>query len=332
MRFVKLALALLLAFLKILTYEWILAIVNIGRRFLKALKSLWKRRKLQHDQRHRLTDCLTVHHPSFHRPDPCIYSQEYLMKLGLPVTWDNPDIAVFRNGVQVNESEPLLPATTYEIEATIWNNSYDAPVVGMPVDFSFLSFGIATVSTPIATPKVDVGVKGSPSHPARLRVPWTTPAVGGHFCVQVKLNWIDDANPDNNLGQNNLNVAAAHSPAVFSFQLRNPFEKEHSFRLTVDTYMPLELPDCDGPRDPNERRSQRIDRVVARHRATNFGVPPGWAVAFTPASPTLAAHAEVTIDASITPPAGFVGEQRFNVNAFADGLVAGGVTLIVQRA
>jgi hypothetical protein len=332
MRVLKFILQLLLALFKIVVYEWIVSAIKIVRGFWSLICDLWKRRKLQHDQRHPQTDCVQVRHPSFHRPDPCIYSQVYLLKLGLPVTWDNPDIVLFRNGVPVPESETLLPATDYEIEATLWNNSYDAPVVGMAVDFSFLAFGIATTSTPIGTTVADVGVKGSPSHPAKTKIAWTTPATPGHYCLQVKLNWIDDANPENNLGQNNLNVETAQSPAVFSFQLRNPFPKERTFRLTVDTYVPLELPECKGAGGAEELRSTRIDRVVARHRASDVGVPSGWTVLLNPASVSLAPNAEVTVDAEFTPPANFVGEQRFNVNAIADGLPAGGVTLIVQKA
>lgn len=332
MRVLKFVLHLLLALLKIVAYEWIVAAIDIVRRFWALIWAFWERGKLQHGQRHPQADCLQVRHPSFHRPDPCIYSQVYLMKLGLPVTWDNPDILLFRNGVPVPESEPLLPATKYEIEATVWNNSYDAPVVGMAVDFSFLAFGVATTSTPIGTTLVDVGVKGSPSHPARTKIAWTTPATPGHYCLQARLDWIDDANPDNNLGQNNLNVAMAHSPAAFSFQVRNPFPEQRTFRLTVDTYVPLELPECKGTGGAGELRSRRIDRILAQHRAMKFAVPAGWSVQINPASTTLAPNAEVTVDAEFTPPAAFVGEQRFNVNAIADGRPAGGVTLIVQKA
>jgi len=32
------------------------------------------------------------------RPDPCIYSQFLLMQLNRPVTWDNPDVAIFLKG------------------------------------------------------------------------------------------------------------------------------------------------------------------------------------------------------------------------------------------
>jgi hypothetical protein len=150
----------------------------------------------------------------------------------------------------------------------------------------------------------------------------------------VKLDWADDANPENNLGQNNLNVGTAQSPASFNFKVRNPLHAEHGIRLTVDTYEPLELPECgkEGNGGSRELRSARIDRLVAKHRERNFGVPAGWDVQLNPESFTLAPDAEAPVDVVCTPPSGFAGEQRFNVNAVADGIPIGGVSLIVQKA
>jgi hypothetical protein len=333
MRILRFVFRQLVGLLKIVTYEWAVGAYQMLRRLIAALWALWKRRKLPHDQRHPDQECLQVRHPSFLRPDPTIYSQVYLMKLGLPVTWDNPDIRLFRNGQPVNESEPLLAATAYEVEATLWNNSYDSPALGMPVEFSFLTFGIATTSTPIGTTTADVGVKGSPSHPATTRIVWTTPQVPGHYCLQVNLRPFDDVNLENNLGQNNLNVALAQSPATFHFAVRNPLDTDHTVRLTVDTYEPLELPECEKiERRPGELRSARIDRIVAQHRQRDFSVPAGWDVQVNPKSVSLAPNAGVDVELVATPPAGFAGEQRFNVNAIADGIPIGGVSLIVQKA
>ena len=80
------------------------------------------------------------------RPDPMIYSQQYLMSKGLAVTWQNPDIHLELGGVPVDSSD-LKPNTTYDVIARIWNNALDAVVVNMPVDFSFPSFGIGTTGT-----------------------------------------------------------------------------------------------------------------------------------------------------------------------------------------
>src|SRR5437016_11771124 len=40
--------------------------------------------------------CITVSPAVLKRADPLIYSQYYLMKMRLSVTWDNPDIEIFR--------------------------------------------------------------------------------------------------------------------------------------------------------------------------------------------------------------------------------------------
>ena len=97
-----------------------------------------------------------VHLPPtiYKRPDPLIYSQYYLMAQGFAVTWDNPDIWLTElpapDGTMAPvSSSALQPNHVYRIHAQIWNGSTEAPAVGLPVFFSFLTFGIATVSTPI---------------------------------------------------------------------------------------------------------------------------------------------------------------------------------------
>ncbi len=333
MNLIKLILRTGLYLLRTITFGWIIDSAEIFKRLWRLLKDLCAKGKLPHPDREVEVGCVTTSHPSVHRPDPCIYSQSFLMQQGLPVTWDNPDIAILRGGVVVPEGQ-LPPNTLHEIEATIWNNSFDAPVVAMRVDFSFLSFGAGTTSTSIGSAFVDVGVKGSALHPARVKVPWTTPATAGHFCIQVQLNWFDDKNPANNLGQNNVNVAAATSPAQFTFQLRNPFPKAGVFTFTVDTYRLPGLAQCaETPRPrPDEHRSERIRRIAARHRSGNLGIPPGWDVAISPATVTLNPGDEVPIQVAITPPAAFVGEQSFNINAVSEGAFAGGVTLVATKA
>lgn len=316
--------------IRTLAFGWIVDAADLLKRIWALLKAICAGRNVPHPDREISVGCITTSHPSVHRPDPCIYSQPYLLQQGLPVTWDNPDIVLRRGGVIVPEGQ-LMPNTQYEVEATIWNNSYDAPVVGLRVDVSFLSFGVGAVSTPIGTAFVDVGVKGSVRHPARVSVPWTTPATPGHYCIQVVLSWIDDANPNNNLGQNNVDVAAAASPAQFAFPLRNPFGRANRFVFTVDTYRLPELDPCaDKPR-PQETRAERIRRIAAKHRSGGIGIPPGWDVTISPQEVALDPGQEVTVQVSITPPPGFVGAQPFNLNAFADGAAAGGVTLLVTK-
>jgi hypothetical protein len=130
--------------------------------------------------------CDTLNSPVVRVPDPLIYDQYYHMSLGLPISWDNPDIKIFLNGVEVEPSS-LAPATTYRIRARIWNKSNDAPVAELKVAFSYLSFGVATQSHPIGQTSVNLGVIGGPDHPAFAYMNWTTPAVPGHYCIPVNL-------------------------------------------------------------------------------------------------------------------------------------------------
>ena len=132
--------------------------------------------------------------------------------------------------------DALLPDTEYEIDATVWNNSYEAPAVGLKSVFSFLSFGVATVETAIGAAFVNLGVKGGVNHPAHAKIFLAHAGDAGHYCLKVALNWFDDANPANNIGQNNLNVVAPQSPAQFKFRLRNATDKEVRFRFEVDAY------------------------------------------------------------------------------------------------
>lgn len=317
--------------LRTVTFGWLLDARDLLKGLWNALKAFRDKQKLPHPQRETEVKCVETSHPSLRRPDPCIYSQPYLMQQGLPVTWDNPDIVIKLGGVVVPEGQ-LLPNTTYEVEATVWNNSYDAPVVGMRVDFSFLSFGVATTSTPIASALVDVGVKGSVHHPGRVSVPWTTPPTAGHFCIQVQLNWFDDANPNNNLGQNNVNVVEATSPALFTFTLRNPFAQSGRFSFKVDTYQLPALEPCPPEPRPKETKAARIRRIAAKHLSGNIGIPPGWDVTITPNEVDLDPAQEVAVNVSATPPAGFTGAQPFNINAFCAGAFAGGVTLVVTKS
>ena len=257
------------------------------------------------------------------RPDPLLYSQQFLIAKGLAVTWDNPDITLSKGGVPVSSSE-LETATTYDVNVQVWNNSFEAPVVHMPVHLSFLDFGIGTVPIAVGSGTVDVGVKGSPSQPGFVSIPWTTPSTPGHYCLQVLLDPADDLDPTNNLGQENTDVAKAASPASFSFTLRNNTKRVRRYRFEADAYVIPAIPDCSTIPD---RRHDTMDR----HRRDAHPVPPGFVVQIIPDTPTIAPGVAVVVQVSVTPPAAFVGRQPINVNAFHDGGFAGGVTLVATR-
>jgi hypothetical protein len=260
--------------------------------------------------------------PALRKPDPFIYSQYYLMSLGYPVTWDNPDIFIFDGTTLVNPHD-LQASTTYTVAARIWNNSADTPVVNLKVTFSYLSFGMLTApqSHPIGTKTTDLQVKGLP--PAFPWISWTTPAAPGHYCLQVLLEPPDDLNWLNNLGQRNTDVTHAASPANFTFTVGNPDDARPStVAFTVDTYAIPPLPRCDE-REPGPTRVRTISK-------TPPPVPPGWTVAITPNQLQLAPGEETTVQVAITPPTAFTGTMPFNITAWNNIHPIGGVTLYVE--
>jgi len=256
--------------------------------------------------------------PAVKKPDPFLYSQQYLMSLGQPVTWDNPDIFIFQNGVLVDPHD-LHANTTYTVVARIWNNSTDVPVVDMPVVLSYLSFGAATQSNPIGQTTVDLSVRGLPGCPAFAAMPWTTPAALGHYCLQVLLRPPDDSNWLNNLGQRNTDVAQAHSPATFEFAVGNHGRKRvRDVSFTMDAYAIPPLQPCGEGLKP-------VSKIAPP-------VPNGWTVALTPNTLTLAPDTEAVVQVAVTPPPGFTGALPINIHSWDHGVLIGGVTLTVEAS
>ncbi|HEX8110738.1 MAG TPA: hypothetical protein VF516_23565 [Kofleriaceae bacterium] len=294
--------------------------------------------------------CATVTPQVYRRPDPMIYDQYYLMKQGIAVTWDNPDIHLELGGVTV-PSESLLPSTTYDVVARIWNGSTDAPAVNMPVRFSYLTFGIGQKQVPIGETLVNLPVKGAPGCPSFARVKWTTPSVAGHYCLQVELVWSDDANPGNNLGQENTNVKALNSPrAKFTFPVANDTGRDQILVLEADTYavparrpcrdqeldrQPDANPERQKPRSPADEIARRQRDAQALHDRRAYPVPTGWRVDIEPRELVLAPGAEQEVTVDITAIDGYVGRQVLNVHAFDVSVdrdhrrLVGGVTLYV---
>ncbi len=326
----------LIAILRALLFGWIVALVQVIRTICERCRLNRLLAQLPVRARRAATQpCVRISDPAYKRPDPMIYSQYYLMQQGLAVTWDNPDIEVQQGGMVV-PSHQLQPDTVYDVVARIWNTSTEAPVVGLPVAFSYLSFGMGTQSHPVGLTHVNLGVKGGPGQPAFATVPWKTPATPGHYCLQVYFAWIDDLNPNNNLGQENTDVGLAASPAVFQFQLRNDTRQRQPYRFEADVYAIPPLNPCETAPPPKRRPPLReapgtVEVVPPQHARANYPVPLGWALAFDPPAPFLDSGQEITVQLRITPPDSFHGSQIFNVHAFNRTGLAGGITVQVQR-
>lgn len=316
------------------------AIKRFFQLLYRAVRTFFCRRKRGHIVNP--ASCVPIKHPAYKKPDPLIYDQDYLMSLGLAVSWQNPDIQILLGGVPVASAYDLVPATAYTIRARIWNGSTTGVCAGMPVTFSFLSFGVGTVSHFIGTTSVNLGVKGSPQCPTFADMVWVTPATPGHYCIQVSFFWLDDANPNNNLGQENTQVVKALSPAPFNFTLRNSEDVRREYRFEVDTFQIIPPPPCtEAGRNGNSAgdavgRRTAMGKVapatLARNSRAANPLPEGWTIVFNPAAPVLNPGQETDIAASITPDNAFHGTQPVNVHTFSGTEFIGGVTIMVQHA
>ncbi len=293
-------------------------------------------------------DCCSLPPSVYKRADPLIYAQYYLMDQGLAVTWDNPDIQVFKNGSAV-PAHALSPDEDYDVVVTAWNNSFEGPAVGLKVVLSYLSFGIGTTSNPIGRTSIDLGVKASPNCPAFGRFRWHTPSTSGHYCLQARLDWSDDANPRNNLGQKNVQVGETRSPAEFVFPVVNPAFEDREFELLWDSYQLPKLPPCPPASSGGEKASSgrgefdsrlqesraHWDQALKEQGHGKLSKPDGWKVSIDPQRFMLKAKEERQVKALIEPPDGFVGSHPININAFVihptgDRHLVGGVTLYVR--
>lgn len=316
----------LLHILKAITYGWLLALLAVLRSLISLVGRRGGTNDDEHERKRARTRCVPIDDPAYKRPDPLVYDQYYLMDKGLSVTWDNPDFAIFLGGVGV-ASHDLQPDTEYDVVVRVWNAAPDCPVVMMPVHLSYLSFGVGTVSHPVGSNKVDIGVMGSATNPGYAGFRWRTPQGPGHYCLQARLDPVADLEWGNNLGQHNTNVVKAHSPATFVFALRNGIVERRQFEFKTDSYELGPISPCSE--DPAER--QRRQDYQTRPQP----LPPGWYVSIIPSAPVLSPLQEIPVQVTITPPSGWTGKQTVNVHTFyldnaGTPRPAGGVTVSVE--
>lgn len=148
--------------------------------------------------------CIPIPDDNNLRPDPYIYSQDWLKARGISYVWDNPDIEVIDdiNGNNVSRHD-LIKGRSYTIRATIHNHSFTVPALDTLILFSVKEFGInGQVVSDIGNDIIDVPNGGS----AAATIGWI-PEKTGHFCLLVKIEHSHDANTLNNLGQHNCDVS-----------------------------------------------------------------------------------------------------------------------------
>jgi hypothetical protein len=187
--------------------------------------------------------CLDVPPDVARRPDPCLYSQRYLMAQGLAVTWDNPDIVVTElSGTPA--SLPLDPDRDYLVRGTIHNASFD-PAIGVSVRCFVRAWGVDFDDrVPVevddggqpAVRIVHIGAWGQ----AIAVFKWRTPNVDkGHYCLTVECFHPADRVPGNNVGQENTDVLRT-AKAGTSLKVVVPFFNRQrdvrAFRMMIDAY------------------------------------------------------------------------------------------------
>jgi hypothetical protein len=306
----------------------------VGAILRKLCREWWASPKGKGSIGHPWTPRKKIPSHTYKRPDPLIYSQGELMAKGIAVTWDNPDIQLFDGGVPVSSAD-VQPNKVYQIRARIWNGSTEAAAVNMLVNFYYLSFGIGLTRHDIGHTFVDVPVKGAIGHPAFAELDWQTPGAPGHYCLQVELVWPDDANPGNNLGQENLDVKKLNSPnAIFAMPVRNDAPVRRAITMRPDAYVIPALEPCDEPRGSDDRtppsHERRLAERQARHRRELFPTPEGWTVDIVPAEFALEPRETQIVTVSITSDGSVVPSRAININAFAGDELIGGVTLVVH--
>lgn len=188
------------------------------------------------------------------RPDPCIYSQQYLAEQGVAVTWNNPDIWVARadNPGQIEpDSYHLQDDTDYIVSVRCHNASTDL-ALGVRVrllyrPWSFNSPDLLPVDVHANGQEVVrfVNIPGMGSAIAQFNwhTPVSPPGETQHFCLQAHLDHPLDINPGNNMGQENTNVHSSNPGHVAAGEvidvdvpLFNHARRERRFRFDADAY------------------------------------------------------------------------------------------------
>lgn len=203
------------------------------------------------------------------KPDPCLYSQTWLMAQGVAVTWDNPDIWVTEKDGTPVPSDQLQANHDYLVNARISDASFD-PALATEVRCRYRPWSFNSPSkipvelNPDGTERVVIlHIPPWNSEIATFR--WRTPAGGGHFCLQVECFHPDDKNPNNNMGQENTTVLAASAAAapqiVDTVDLFNTGRETQRFILAADGYV--------APTGEVRLRLESKDRHLMRRQPFN---------------------------------------------------------------
>lgn len=291
---------------------------RLGRRSHDKSRRVWRK--------YRDVRCTRVPNDIRARPDPYLYSQDWLSSRGLAVVWDNPDFQIIdvATGLPVGRFD-LLPNKDYDIEVSIHNNSFMA-AIGIQVRFEVCRFGAGTgVTDDLGSVVIDVPGAGT----AKARRRWHTPASGGHNCLRAIISHPDDANPLNNVGQHNTDVAVPASPTrQLRFLVGNDGRVARTVALTMNAYRLPQRVGC--AENYRERQGLKyLRRLQDAHHSDRFPVPDYLHARLTHAALKVEPGQELEVTLELTPPAKGRGIHSVNVNAYDGARLIGGITAYV---
>jgi hypothetical protein len=274
------------------------------------------------------------------RPDPYIYSQFWLFIRGLAFTWDNPDFAIIDpdDGGAVDNHQ-LKPNKKYFVRATVHNGSI-MTAVNTSVSLEVLQFGAGTITTQaLGSVVIDVPALGS----AVSEFEWMTPETAGHNCLRATIVHLDDANPLNNVGQHNTDVAIpASATRKLKFYVGNHSPQERTYSLSMNSYRLPEQPM--QPSQPqasvfgNIRRDDLsrtslgyLRRLQEVNDFAKFPTPSFLEAKLEHTKLRVQPGEDIETFVEMTAPHVGQGRQNVNVNVMLDGMLVGGVTAYVEE-
>jgi hypothetical protein len=140
--------------------------------------------------------------------------------------WNSPDIQLYDAAGNPVASNNLTAGTTYDVKVRVRNDTAfqanQAKVV-----FRWANFGVGGPFTDFHTDTLDVPPGG-----VDAEAPFT-PGSTGHLCIVAEINHLEDVNPDNNKGQENLHVGPTSSPAKVCFLIWNLTKEPAAVYLEV---------------------------------------------------------------------------------------------------
>jgi hypothetical protein len=151
-------------------------------------------------------------------PDPYIYSQEDPNTwdvTGSERVWDNPDIIIYRNGIQVDS---MIQNEVHDIEVIVHNRGSD-PADSTSVILSYAPFGGG-----VSWKKVGEYIVAPDAGGTDIAYFTLTPLLPRSACLRIDLSNLDEnpLNTINNIGYENVDVIEMDSPGIGSFIVGNP--------------------------------------------------------------------------------------------------------------